>query len=895
MKQPEKAAYFPKAGFIISVIVLCALIITGGYFYYQHEKKAIWQEKNNDLTAIAQLKVNQIYEWLGERMSEALYFSNNPALIQHTFDISDDVNTNEAIAYFSSRLTPIRERHGYENIFIVGADHELLYSLNEMNYVDSVTAEYTDSAMMHKLAFLTDFYICQTHQIVHLDIVAPLISSQGRAVGSLVFRIDPNDYLFPLIQSWPTDRKTSETLIIRQDEDSVLFLNELRHMQNTAMNLKVPMSRKDIPAVQAVLGREGVFDGKDYRDVDVLSVIRNIPDTPWYMIAKVDKSEVFSVLYYKAFAIIAFVIMLILLGGAGIAWIYHYRQRNIYRGLYEKEKELGESKEMLKRSQEIARVGSWDFYPAKDQLIWSEETFRIFGIEIPPDLEIAYTSFLEYIHPEDRPEVEKHIQDSKERIKYVLEINFRIFRKKSDKICYIVLKCDHVRTDDGALIRSLGMVQDITERKKYEEKLIRQNKEYQSLNEEYQSQNTEYQRLNEEYLAQNEELGRSLETLKKVNADLEEAIEKAEESDRLKTAFLNNMSHEIRTPMNAIMGFASLLEDNYANMKQLKHINIIYNNAEQLIKIVDDIINISRLETEKAKVEKNTFSIKDLFEDLYQTHQQNNVGSEIQFRYIFANDLEKLSIVSDKQKIRQVISGLLENAFKYTKQGSITYGCKKQGNKLRFYVEDTGMGISEKERPHVFDRFFRGDKIQDMAIRGTGLGLSIAKSLVEIMDGEIGVDSTPGKGSIFYFILPCIESETKKQQKIMEKQHENKFSELKVLIVDDEPDSLEYLKLALIKLVKEVDEASNGEEAISLAKNKEYNLVLMDIKMPVVDGLEATKAIREKHPDTIIIAQTAYAQKEERAKALATGCNDYLVKPIRKSSLLDTLEKYFTE
>ncbi len=896
MARPEKIKYFPKTTLIISVIILGLLIILGGYLYYRQEKKAIWKEKSNDLQAIAQLKANQIYDWLNERISEAYYFSQNPAFRVHADNIAKDKENRKSLAYFNSRLKPIQEKHGYENMFLVDKDRKLLFSIYEMNnMVDSVTADFADSAMLYEKVFLTGFYYCTTHEKVHIDIVAPIMNKNDNPVAALVLRIDPNDYLFPLIQSWPTASKTSETHIIREDGDSVLFLNELRHMKNTAMKLRVSKERKDIPAVQAVMGSEGVFEGKDYRDVKVLSVIKNIPGTPWYMIAKVDKDEIFSALYFKSFAIIVFVIVLILLGSASLAWIYHYRQRNIYRGLYNKEKELSESQEMLKRSQEIAHVGSWDYDIAINRITWSEETYMIFDI-LSNEFNGTFEALLECIHHEDRDDAQHSYRNSIDEKYNNFEMEFRIIQKHTGENKYVFLKCDHIKDNKGNVCRSVGMIQDITERKEFEQKLIKQNKEYQSLNEEYLTQNNEYQRLNEEYVAQNDELTRSLETLKQVNAELEEAIEKAEESDRLKTAFLNNMSHEIRTPMNAIMGFANLLqEEDFSSLKQQKHIDIINNNAEQLIKIVDDIIDISRLEAEKTKLERINFTIGELFDDLYQTFNESNFKQDVNFEYALSPELKDLSILADRQKIRQVLSGFIENAFKYTKSGSVVFGCNKQDDDLRFYVKDSGMGIPEKELPNVFDRFFRGEKIQELAIGGTGLGLSIAKNLVKLMNGEIGVESEIGKGSLFYFTIPYKEGKPEKQEHSMEKQTENRFKDLSVLIVDDEPDSLEYLKLVLKNMVKKVDKAKNGEEAVEMANKKEYSLVLMDIKMPVLDGLEASKAIREKHPDTIIIAQTAYAQKEERAKALATGCNDYLTKPIRKSSLLSTLEKFFAD
>ncbi|MCF8234542.1 MAG: PAS domain S-box protein [Bacteroidales bacterium] len=1009
MAEKQTTGGYPRGRLAFLLVAFTAILLAGAYVYYKSEERTIRKEKYNDLTAIAELKLDQINRWLKERDSEAHFFSENPSFIQHTKNLTHGVDAEEAFLYYRSRLTPFMKRHGYENIFLLDTNHKLIFSLDkDYSTVDSTTMHFSDSVKNRQEVMMTGFYECPTHKNVHLDILAP-VAMKDAPFATLVFRVDPNDYLFPLIQSWPVSSETSETLILRRDGDSALFLNELRHMDNTALSLRVPMSRQDIPAVQAIKGYEGVFEGNDYRDVEVLSVVRNIERTPWYMIAKVDKEEVFAVLRYKAGAIIGFAVVLVLLAAAGLAWVYHYRQKNNFKNLYLKERELlraqqefkttlysigdaviitdrnsritnmnpvaedltgwkedsavgksledvfrivheetGEkvdnpamramleggviglanhtvlisrsgkeipiadsgapihddqdnitgavlvfrdqtqqretvrkiehSEAMMKKTQEMANVGSWEFDLLGNRLSWSDEVYRIFGMK-PEHIKPSYEAFLEMIHPDDRQTVDKIYISSVEKGKDSYEIEHRIVRKDNQEVRHVIEKCDHIKDRNQKIIRSVGMVQDITERRKYEQKLIEQNEEYQSLN--------------EEYMTQNEELAESLETIRKANKELKVAKARAEESDRLKTSFLNNMSHEIRTPMNSIMGFADLLRDNPPPEERKKHIEIINNNAEHLVKIIDDVINISRLESEKTRLDIASFSIHQLCNDLYESNHYKVESNGLQCIQKVDPSLKALRVISDKQKIRQVLTGFIDNAIKYTEHGTIEIGCRQAIDTLYFYVKDTGVGIPEDEQARVFERFYRGDRAQRLAIGGTGLGLSIAANIAKLLDGEIGVNSRPGQGSEFYFMVPLVKDLSVYSEVKPIAVSTDYLSMLDVLIAEDEPDSLQYLKILLDKKVRSLDEATSGYTAVEKSNQKAYHLVLMDIKMPGMDGLAATREIKRKNPSTVVIAQTAYVTPEEKRKANNAGCDDYLSKPIRQSELMASISKLF--
>ncbi len=372
------------------------------------------------------------------------------------------------------------------------------------------------------------------------------------------------------------------------------------------------------------------------------------------------------------------------------------------------------------------------------------------------------------------------------------------------------------------------------------------------------------------------------------------AERKLAESDRLKSAFLTNMSHEIRTPMNAIMGFANLLPE-ADDMEREKYSEIILNNSNQLLNIIDDVIYASRLQSEKYPIKITDFKPSDLVESIFSLVDlpENTRNFEIKVKIPYQYNHVRIS--SDKDKIRHILTILLSNALKYTFEGEVEIGFDIHGTEIEFYVSDTGIGIPENERPHLFNPFFRGQKAISNVIGGTGLGLNIAKMLIDLLGGHIAFEARQSGGSLFYFTVPLTDSLQLAPEIPAAAKPKVKLTECKILIAEDENDSFLYLNVLLKNLVKKVDRARNGSEAIVLAAENQYDIVFMDLKMPEMGGIEATELIRKTDPDIPIIAQTAYATLDEKDSALRAGFTDYLTKPIRKEELMDMVYKYYVE
>ncbi len=493
--------------------------------------------------------------------------------------------------------------------------------------------------------------------------------------------------------------------------------------------------------------------------------------------------------------------------------------------------------------------------------------------------ELKTKSFADITHPERvNADRDKVIALSKGEIQHI-KTEKRYIRKNGD-ILWGSLISTAVRDDDGQILYYLAMVQDITDRKKAEESLQQQNKEYQALS--------------EEYMAQNEELIDSLERIQKINRELIKAKEKAEESDRLKTAFLANMSHEIRTPMNGIIGFTDLLkEPRLSGEEQRAYIDIIQQSGFRMLNIINDLVDIARIEAGQVEIKIEDTCINHLLDDIYAFFLPETEKKELSFTCKKGLSDDDSYVKTDATKLNQILSNLIKNAVKFTRKGGIYLGYVIQHNQIEFYVKDTGIGITAALKDKIFERFRRGDISDTTEFEGAGLGLSITRAFVELLGGKIWLESFPNKGTTFFFSLPYDKTGSVTKQNKEDKSEKTKLqSAHTILVVEDDETSFLYLKEILCRNGMEVMRAINGEESIHLIKqNPKIKLVLMDIKMPVLDGLEATRKIKQLRPELPVIAETAYASEEDRKRSLDAGCDDFISKPISKESLMERIRK----
>jgi len=503
-------------------------------------------------------------------------------------------------------------------------------------------------------------------------------------------------------------------------------------------------------------------------------------------------------------------------------------------------KALVQSEERWKFALEGAEDGVWDWNPSTGEVFYSSRWKSMLGYS---DSEISNDigEWEKRVHPDDKQrandDLQRHLSGESP-----LYINIHRLKCKDGNYKWILDRGKIMQWDEnGKPVRFIGTHTDITGRKQVEE-------------------------------------------------ELSYAKEKAEESDRLKMSFLNNISHEVRTPLNAIMGFSNLLNDDLSKEEKERFVRIINSNAEQLLGIINDVLEFSRLETENIRCEQSPFSLNELFDDLYHTMKPQADEKKLRLSVLPLKSGPGDLYSGDRNKIRQVLTSFISNAIKYTPEGFVELGSEQVNNGLLFFVRDSGIGIEPEHRKKVFERFYRTPGAQQLAARGTGLGLSIARQLVEIMGGTIGMKAREGGGSEFFMSLPLTKF-NKSQVVRTPKGDSPRLSDSNILIAEDEDANFEFLKVILGRQVKKLCRARNGNEVLEELSHELPDLILMDLKMPGMDGYEATRRLRRLHPPIPVIALTAYSQPEEKQLAKEAGCSFFISKPIQKEILFEIIHQ----
>lgn len=384
------------------------------------------------------------------------------------------------------------------------------------------------------------------------------------------------------------------------------------------------------------------------------------------------------------------------------------------------------------------------------------------------------------------------------------------------------------------------------------------------------------------------------EEIKQQNIELMKAKIKAEESDRLKTAFLQNMSHEIRTPLNAIMGFSQLLPDYFDDKPTLeKFCTIIQDRGEDLLEMINDVLHIARIESGQVTLHLSTTDLDsiqtELIENFTEIKKRLN-KTAIDLLFTIDTTLLNKQIVVDEVKLKQIFTNLIHNAIKFTNEGSVTVTVTDKKTYLDIMIADTGIGISKDNLKQIFNRFTQVHN-SGKAQLGTGLGLSIVKGLLEHINGSIHVSSEPEKGTIFFVTFPYSLPDETQEKPLKTKEKRTSLQNVSILIIEDENTNAEYLEKVLKPLVKSLYIAVDGIEALGILQTQTIDIVLLDIRLPGMSGHEIARTIRTTYPQIFIIAQTAYASEEDKEEALNAGCHDYIAKPIQRDDIILKLQK----
>jgi PAS domain S-box-containing protein len=518
----------------------------------------------------------------------------------------------------------------------------------------------------------------------------------------------------------------------------------------------------------------------------------------------------------------------------------------IYNDITERkqaEEELKEQNARIKLAMESANMAWWEMDITTGNVKFDKRKAEMLGYQ--PEQFKHYKDFMALVHPDENEKAMNAMREHIQGIKDKYEVEYRILTQNGDYMWFYDIGSITKKDENGKPIKVVGLVLNITDRKKAEE-------------------------------------------------ELQIAKAKAEESDRLKTAFRQNMSHEIRTPLNGILGFSNLLRRNNLGAKVIKeYTEIISQSGQRLMEIVNNVLDIAKIETGQMEIRDNTFSLNSMIDDLYSFFSQCATDKNIKLNYKTPLDNSDIQIVTDEAKLNQILTNLINNAIKFTQNGSIDFGYEIANNEIQFYVKDTGIGIASEFQNKIFERFVQANLNITRGFEGAGLGLAICKGLVEKLGGKIWVESEINKGSTFFFTIPYKPeiSETEKSEEAKDETYSGK--KIKILIAEDDLISYLYLRKVLKDSRFQLIHAENGREAVEFVKNTpDIDLVLMDMRMPEMDGFEATQQIKAIRPELPIIAQTAYAFQNEREKILSIGCDDYLSKPIDDNKLKILIKKF---
>ena len=514
---------------------------------------------------------------------------------------------------------------------------------------------------------------------------------------------------------------------------------------------------------------------------------------------------------------------------------------------------LRESERLLAKSQQIAHLGSWKLDHATNHLFWSDEVYRIFGMQ-PGEIDGTYEAFLDIVHPEDRARVDETYRSSLTKGNHAYDLEHRIMRQDTGEVRYVHEKCEHIRDSAGRVVRSEGMVHDITEWKQAEK-------------------------------------------------ELQEAKESAEAANRAKSEFLANMSHEIRTPLNGIMGMLQLMQSSTLDKEQKQYVDMALRSSGRLNRLLSDILDLSRIEAGMMELKEDAFQLAEVMQSIEDIFIQQTKGP----KNLLEIDVDQRlpgTLVGDSTRLTQILFNLVGNANKYTEQGYIRVHASQLSPphtstaRVLFMVEDTGQGIPEDKQDQIFHTFTQaGDSSSPYARQheGAGLGLHLVKRLVRLMNGSLSLVSQEGEGTAVYVSIPFKLPQAYQAEPVaLAEAPVPDTEQAKVLLVDDDATTQLHIRRLLEMYGYAVQVVEDGEKALKALAEDNVHCILMDIQMPVLDGVQATKWIRAqpKFKETPIIALTAYAMSGDEERFLQAGMDDYIAKPVDKDELLEVIHKH---
>lgn len=961
----------------LAVFIGMTLVLLGaGYWYYQAEKAEIIREKYQTLAAIGELKVKQIQQWRKNFEIDAWRAAKDPYLVQATLRFLADPAGEKAREEMKQHLEGEVPYGEYTGFFLTDPDGKVLCAAGEDDCpLPATTRQSIREAILRPGPTMSDFFR-SPDGIVHIDVAVAIHDEGGRTLAVMVLRSNADTELLSLLQFWPDASPSTETVLAQREGNEVVFVNKLRAGNDAPMARRFPLTHTDLPAVQAVLGRQGCFEGTDYRNERVLANLLPIPGTPWFLVSKVDGKDILVAAGYRAGVIGLVVGLLVLLSAAVVANLYRRRQEGILHDLIKSETERWASDEILR--------AVFDAIPVR--VFWKDRHSVYLGCNVAFSRDAGLEKPGDIVGKDDDAMVWKeqagnYRADDRAVItgghpKLLYEETQTT--SNGEKIELLTSKIP-LRNAGGAIVGVLGTYVDITSRKKTEQELRENEARMRTITDcaqdailmmdpegkisywnpaatrifGYTHEEAIGRELHEfivpprfrtayhtampgfQQSGNGAVIGRTVDMeaqckdgkeisiqlslssirikgewhavgilrdtteRKAMEARLRETLDRAEAAARAKSEFLAVMSHELRTPLNGVLGFADLLSATPLAPEQKGFVKRICDSGNHLLEIVNDILDFSSIEKGKLAIDTGTVDLVALIESSCDAIRNTAAEKGLAFHCETAPGVPA-QILGDMRRIRQILINLLGNAVKFTSQGSVALHVSSvtSGGReyLDFIVSDTGPGIPPETLTCLFQPFTQADSTLRRQFEGTGLGLAISQRLAEAMDGTITVDSVPGEGSTFTLRIPSgIPSPVKSGGDNGEEAGSVPAPSDGglVLVVEDDRVSRYLAGKVLSTLGQRVEGVENGLEAVNAFVPGKFSAILMDMQMPVMDGIEATKKIREMEEGSgervPIIALTANVMPGDRDRCLAAGMDDFLSKPFKKAELSEKL------